>query len=115
MWPICTNVSTFVSVGIRERTTSPLCFSGVPPTSYLPAATTRFVLPLLPSRDLKGSLLYFDGQMNDSRFCLSLCLSPTVPGFVDGMKEAAAANYVRVKELLKDEHGKIVRWTHTCK
>ncbi|KAL8434305.1 hypothetical protein ACSSS7_003249 [Eimeria intestinalis] len=92
-----------------------VCFwdTCVPPTSYLAAATTRFALPLLPKEGLKGSLLYFDGQMNDSRLCLSLCLSPTVPGFVDGMKEAAAANYVRVKELLKDENGKIVRFRYT--
>ncbi|KAL8430771.1 hypothetical protein Efla_004007 [Eimeria flavescens] len=82
--------------------------AGVPPTSYLPAATTRFALPLLPKQGLKGSLLYFDGQMNDSRLCLALCLTPTVAGFVDGMKEAAAANYVRVIELLKDENGKII-------
>ncbi|KAL8275107.1 hypothetical protein Esti_000986 [Eimeria stiedai] len=86
----------------------PVLASGVPPTSYLAAATTRFALPLLPKKGLKGSLLYFDGQMNDSRLCLSLCLTPTVPGFVDGMKEAAAANYIRVKELLKDEGGKII-------
>ncbi|KAL8455688.1 hypothetical protein Emag_000510 [Eimeria magna] len=87
-----------------------VCFwdTCVPPTSYLAPATTQFALPLLPKQGLKGSLLYFDGQMNDSRLCLSLCLTPTVPGFVDGMKEAAAANYIRVKELLKDENGKII-------
>lgn len=87
-----------------------VCFwdTCVPPTSYLPAATTRFSYPLLPAAGLKGSLLYFDGQMNDSRLCLSLALTPTIPGFVEGMQPAAAANYVEVKQLVKDEQGKII-------
>ena len=85
---------------------------GVPPTSYLPAATSRFALPLLPKSGLKGSLLYFDGQMNDSRLCLSLALSPTIPGFVEGMAPAAVGNYLKVKELIKNDHGTVVRTPH---
>ncbi|CDJ69550.1 glycerol-3-phosphate dehydrogenase, putative [Eimeria necatrix] len=80
----------------------------IPPTSYLSARTSRFTLPLLPREGLKGSLLYFDGQMNDSRMCLSLALSPTVPGFVEGMQPAAAANHVAAKEFIKNENGQII-------
>ncbi|OEH78338.1 FAD-dependent glycerol-3-phosphate dehydrogenase [Cyclospora cayetanensis] len=80
----------------------------VPPTSYLPAGTSAFSMPVLPARGLKGSLLYFDGQMNDSRLCLSLALSPTIPGYVEGMQQAAAANHVRAKEFIKDENKKII-------
>ncbi|CDJ57099.1 hypothetical protein EMWEY_00030540, partial [Eimeria maxima] len=79
----------------------------VPPTSYLSARTSSFAFPLLPAAGLKGSLLYFDGQMNDSRLCLSLALSPTVPGFVDGMQPAAAANHLAARQLIKDENGQI--------
>lgn len=87
-------------------------YAEVPPTSYLSARTSSFAFPLLPAAGLKGSLLYFDGQMNDSRLCLSLALSPTVPGFVDGMQPAAAANHLAARQLIKDENGQIVKRRH---
>ena len=91
------------------------CCLEVPPTSYLSAKTSSFAFPLLPAEGLKGSLLYFDGQMNDSRLCLSLALSPTVSGFVEGMQPAAASNHLAAKQLIKDEQGKIVRQTKPAK
>ncbi|PFH37698.1 FAD-dependent glycerol-3-phosphate dehydrogenase [Besnoitia besnoiti] len=84
------------------------CFqTGVPPSSYFPAATSRFSFPLLPEDGLKGALLYFDGQMNDSRMNLQIALTSTLEGYVDGMKGAAVANHIQVVALLKDEEGKL--------
>nr|CEL66611.1 TPA: glycerol-3-phosphate dehydrogenase, putative [Neospora caninum Liverpool] len=84
------------------------CFqTGVPPSSFFPSATSRFSFPLLPEAGLKGSLLYFDGQMNDSRMNLQLALTATLDGYVEGMKGAAVANHLEVISLLKDEEGKV--------
>lgn len=110
---LCHVLVYFVSVYLRLYAHLPVSvrfkLTEIPPTSYLSARTSRFTLPLLPREGLKGSLLYFDGQMNDSRMCLSLALSPTVPGFVEGMQPAAAANHVAAKEFIKNENGQIVR------
>ncbi|KEP62051.1 UNVERIFIED_CONTAM: FAD-dependent glycerol-3-phosphate dehydrogenase [Hammondia hammondi] len=84
------------------------CFeTGVPPSSFFPAATSAFSFPLLPAAELKGSLLYFDGQMNDSRMNLQLALTASLDGYVEGMKGACVGNHLNVVALLKDENGKV--------
>ncbi|CDJ54169.1 glycerol-3-phosphate dehydrogenase, putative [Eimeria brunetti] len=46
--------------------------------------------------------------MVDSRLGLALALSPTVSGFVQGLKAAAAANHLPCLQILKDPDGKVI-------
>lgn len=50
---------------------------------------------------LKGTIVYYDGQFDDSRMCVSLACSAAMAG-------AAVANYTRVVRLLKDDAGVVV-------
>ncbi len=57
-------------------------------------------LPLLKPGGLKGGIVYHDGQFDDSRMAVEMvrhCVR----------NEAAAINYFEVRELLKDESGRI--------
>ncbi|KAM0675802.1 mitochondrial glycerol-3-phosphate dehydrogenase [Gurleya vavrai] len=53
--------------------------------------------PILKKENLAGSVIYYDGQFNDARLNLMVVLTSIYYG-------ATAANYVKVKELIK-EHG----------
>ncbi len=61
-------------------------------------ALARF--PYLKAAGLKGAVMYFDGQFDDARMNVTLILSALRQG-------AAAANYVRVIDLIK-ENGMVV-------
>lgn len=84
-------------------------FAGVPSSSYISGSASRFGFPLLPLEGLKGSLLYFDGQMNDSRMNLQIALTSTIDGYIEGMKGAAIANHLQIVEFLTDENQHLVR------
>lgn len=50
---------------------------------------------------LCGAIMYYDGQMDDSRYNLSVALTSALHG-------AAVANHVEVESLIRDDHGQIV-------
>ncbi|XP_059486047.1 glycerol-3-phosphate dehydrogenase, mitochondrial-like [Neocloeon triangulifer] len=56
--------------------------------------------PMLKKENLRGAIVYYDGQMNDARVNLALVLTATRHG-------ATVANHVRVTSLLKDANGKV--------
>ena len=69
------------------------------------------VLNMFPklSRDVKFGVVYFDGQMNDSRMNIDLLLTSTVDKYVkDNLyKPANILNYAQLVNLTKDEKGNI--------
>ncbi|OQV15183.1 Glycerol-3-phosphate dehydrogenase, mitochondrial [Hypsibius exemplaris] len=67
--------------------------------------------PQLKNDELKGGIVYFDGQQNDARMCVSLALTAARMG-------ANVVNYVEVKQLVKENdkiRGAVVRDTLTGK
>ncbi|PRP80980.1 Glycerol-3-phosphate dehydrogenase SDP6 [Planoprotostelium fungivorum] len=56
--------------------------------------------PMLAQEGLKGSVVYFDGQMDDARMNVSLALTAAAKG-------ADVANHVEVTALLKGADGKV--------
>jgi glycerol-3-phosphate dehydrogenase len=57
-------------------------------------------LPLLKSEGLKGGIVYHDGQFDDSRMAVTLAMACEEKGGI-------VLNYFIVKNLLKNENGKI--------
>jgi len=64
----------------------------VPRARVLNAEETHVEFPSLRSEGIKGSIVYYDGQMNDARYTLTVALSAKNAG-------ATVANYVRVDAL----------------
>jgi glycerol-3-phosphate dehydrogenase len=60
---------------------------------YASAKESAIQFPVIKTEGLKGSIVYFDGQMDDSRMNVSLALTAAVNG-------ATIANHVEVVELL---------------
>ncbi|TDH73116.1 hypothetical protein CCR75_000582 [Bremia lactucae] len=72
----------------------------VPRSYYINAEEAMFQFPMLRKEGLKGAIVYYDGQMNDTRMNVSIALTATQNG-------ATIANYVEVLQLLKDKDGKV--------
>ena len=73
------------------------------PTSYmLSKSTTLFQFPLLKPDGLKGGIMYFDGQQNDSRVNTMMALTASAPNYIDGWEAATIANHVSVTDVTKD-------------
>ncbi|KAI0319156.1 DAO-domain-containing protein [Amylostereum chailletii] len=71
-------------------------------TSYLMSrGKTLETFPMLKSDGLVGSLVYYDGQHNDSRMNMALIMTAVKHG-------ATVANKVEVTDLNKDSNGKII-------
>jgi glycerol-3-phosphate dehydrogenase len=68
----------------------------VPPSHFMSGAEALYNFPMLRTEGLKGAVIYYDGQMNDTRMGLTVALTATQEG-------AAVANRVRAVALLKDE------------
>ena len=66
----------------------------------LSVAETRRALPTVKDTNLRGGVLYFDGQFDDARLALAIARTAESQG-------AVIANYVRVDQLIKD-HGRVV-------
>ncbi|CAJ0946480.1 unnamed protein product, partial [Mesorhabditis belari] len=62
-------------------------------------AMERF--PMLKKDNLRGALIYYDGQHNDARMNLAIILTAIRQG-------ARCANHTKVERLLKDENGKVI-------
>ncbi|KDR21344.1 glycerol-3-phosphate dehydrogenase, mitochondrial [Zootermopsis nevadensis] len=54
------------------------------------------LFPMLQGDKLCGAIVYYDGQMDDARMCLSVALTATRHG-------ATVANHIRVTKLLKEK------------
>ncbi|KAK4046286.1 mitochondrial glycerol-3-phosphate dehydrogenase [Microbotryomycetes sp. JL221] len=57
--------------------------------------------PMLKSDGLRGAVVYYDGQHNDSRMNVALVMTAVQYG-------AVAANHTTVTSLIKDDNGKVV-------
>ncbi|PAA77862.1 hypothetical protein BOX15_Mlig010624g3, partial [Macrostomum lignano] len=64
------------------------------PSFYLSKSRALEYFPMLNKNALKGALVYYDGQQEDARMCLSLGLTAAKLG-------ASVANYCEVHSLLK--------------
>lgn len=69
---------------------------GLGPSVMLSAEETRKRLPNLDPADLRGGVLYYDGQFDDARLAISLMQTAAEQG-------ATLLNYVSVKGLLKKQ------------
>ena len=56
--------------------------------------------PLLRQEGLKNGIVYYDAQMDDSRFVIRVIREAVMAG-------GTALNYAKVSELLRDENGKV--------
>lgn len=72
----------------------------VPGSYYINADEAMFQFPMLRKDGLKGAVVYYDGQMNDTRMNVSIALTASQNG-------ATVCNYVQVQHLLKDADGKV--------
>lgn len=61
-------------------------------------------IPNLSSESLHSAVQYYDGQLDDARYCLALVQSAEAEG-------CAVANYVEVIDFSKDSSGKITKAT----
>ncbi|CAK9016626.1 Glycerol-3-phosphate dehydrogenase, partial [Durusdinium trenchii] len=76
--------------------------TGVPRSMFLSKEQAMYSYPLLDASNLSGAIVYYDGQMNDTRFSLMVLLTAVQSG-------AVAANHVNVEQLVKrPDDGKIV-------
>lgn len=57
-------------------------------------------IPQIETKGLKGGVVYHDGQFDDSRMGINLMQTAAEQG-------ATIANYIKVKDLLKDANGKV--------
>ncbi|RQM24043.1 hypothetical protein B5M09_004825 [Aphanomyces astaci] len=71
----------------------------VPGSYFIDSDEALYQYPNLKKDGLKGAIVYYDGQMNDTRMNLSLVLTAVQSG-------ATVSNYVQVLSILKDEHGR---------
>lgn len=69
------------------------------PSRWVSAKESQLQFPMVDTNDLKGSVVYYDGQMDDSRMGVSLALTASIKG-------AKIANHVEVIDLLKTD-GKV--------
>lgn len=58
-------------------------------------------LPSVKASGLKGGIVYHDGQFDDARLALAIAKTADDAG-------ACILNYASVKDLIKDEHGKLI-------
>ncbi len=75
--------------------------SGVPPSHFIDKKEAQFQFPQLDDTNLAGAIVYYDGQMNDTRMCLHLALTAVQAG-------ATVASRIEVRDLNKDGEGKVI-------
>ncbi|GAB5036550.1 glycerol-3-phosphate mitochondrial [Nannochloropsis oceanica] len=73
----------------------------VPSSHFMDADEALFQFPMLRGNGLKGAIIYYDGQMNDTRMGLTIALTAAQEG-------ATIANRVEVVSLLKDPQTGVV-------
>lgn len=65
-------------------------------TKLLSAKETMELLPALDAKKVKGGILYYDGQFDDSRLCIDLASTAVLHG-------ATVVNYCKVTGLVKEK------------
>lgn len=73
----------------------------LPKSKWLSKKEVLNKIPTLNSKKLHSGVLYYDGQLDDARYCLALVQSASEAGGV-------AANYLDVTGLTKNDLGKLV-------
>lgn len=94
----------FYWIGLKAYDLVAIIGSGLLQMSkFVPAQETLRLFPTLAKKSmgqgLQGSIVYYDGQMDDARFCISSALTAAIYG-------AAIANHTEVVSLLRDEETK---------
>jgi len=72
----------------------------VPPSMFIGRSQARYSFPTLNDQHIYGAIVYYDGQMNDTRYALLVALTAAQSG-------ATIANHVNVEDLYVDESGKV--------
>ncbi|EQC32218.1 hypothetical protein SDRG_09970 [Saprolegnia diclina VS20] len=72
----------------------------VPGSYYIDAEEAIYQYPNLKKDGLKGAIVYYDGQMNDTRMNLSVVLTAAQNG-------ATVGNYIEVQSIKKNADGKV--------
>jgi glycerol-3-phosphate dehydrogenase len=75
--------------------------NGLVPSRWLDANEARSAFPGIRIAGLRGGVLYYDGQFDDSRLNVSLALAAAEGG-------ACVLNYVRLESFEKDRDGRLV-------
>lgn len=73
----------------------------LPKSKWLSKKEVLDKIPTLNKRKLHSGVLYYDGQLDDARYCLALVQSAAEAG-------AVAANYLDVTGFTKNDQGKLV-------
>ncbi|PKS09675.1 hypothetical protein jhhlp_004295 [Lomentospora prolificans] len=73
---------------------------GIESSYFLTKSKALDVFPMLKRTDLFGALVYYDGAHNDSRMNVSIAVTAALYG-------ATVVNHMEVRQLLKDESGKL--------
>ncbi|MCF0062270.1 FAD-dependent oxidoreductase [Dyadobacter chenwenxiniae] len=73
----------------------------LPKSKWLSKKEVLAKIPTLNKKKLHSGVLYYDGQLDDARYCLALVQSASEAG-------AAAANYLDVTGFTKNDSGKLV-------
>ncbi|VWU52599.1 FAD-dependent glycerol-3-phosphate dehydrogenase, putative [Hepatocystis sp. ex Piliocolobus tephrosceles] len=81
---------------------------GIPNSYYIFKTNTLEHSPLLKKEKLKGALIYYDGQHNDTRMNLFIILTSAIDNYVPGQVGATVCNYTEVVDFIKDEDTKNV-------
>ncbi|MCF0056447.1 glycerol-3-phosphate dehydrogenase/oxidase [Dyadobacter sp. CY356] len=72
----------------------------LPKSKWLKKEEVLAKIPTLNRSKLHSAVMYYDGQLDDARYCLALSTSASEAG-------AAVANYIEVSGFEKNEHGKL--------
>ncbi|TLV03570.1 glycerol-3-phosphate dehydrogenase/oxidase [Dyadobacter luticola] len=72
----------------------------LPKSKWLSKSEVLAKMPTLNKTKLHSGVLYYDGQLDDARYCLALAQSASESG-------AAIANYLNVDGFEKDKNGKL--------
>lgn len=72
----------------------------LPKSKWLKKEDVLAKMPTLNRNKLHSAVMYYDGQLDDARYCLALSTSASEAG-------AAVANYIEVKGFEKSEDGKL--------
>ncbi len=67
---------------------------GLGPSKYLSLKKTRELLPTIKTEGLKGGVIYYDGQFDDSRLAINLAQT-------SAENKGVLLNYVKVTDLIK--------------
>ena len=79
----------------------------IPSSYFLGKSSCLYQFHLLKPDGLKGGVMYFDGQQNDSRVNTLMALTASTPEYITGWEAATIANHLEVKSMIKDDKGQV--------